>query len=256
MLARYVNTTNDQSILERALPLAVVSPLCPINKVLTLLRAQKELEWWKNNRTTSVVSPFTNCTYSMAQYAVNNTAPRPESYLTGSFDFFVQFCNSVSTNNIILLTDYQTAQAPGLNLSSSQLADLYAELASGAESGMSSLHGRESLRSHKGWDYCSRFLKSPAPGNDDLTTLVIRETIPVDLNSILCESVMFGRGMSCSLKTAHPDKNHILLAGLYGSSNATAVNSHLSEAATIREGILNLFWNSTKVCPQDSILGV
>ncbi|KAJ3829344.1 trehalase [Lentinula raphanica] len=177
MLSRYVTVTNDQSILERALPLA-----------------EKELAWWQNNRTVNVTSPYTNQTYAMAHYAVNNTAPRPESYLT----------------------DYETAHGSGLNLSTSELSDLYAELASGAETG---------------WDYCSRFLKSPAPGNGDLTTLVVRETIPVDLNSILY-------------------KNHILLANLYGS-NSSAANSHLSQAASIREGILDLFWNSTKLAFYD-----
>ncbi|KAE9396136.1 glycoside hydrolase [Gymnopus androsaceus JB14] len=148
MLSRYINATNDLSILERALPLA-----------------EKELAWWQNNRTLSVVSPFTNRTYSIAHYAANNTAPRPESYLT---------C-------------YQMAHAPRLNLSTSQLTDLYAELASGAETGT--------------------FLASPAPGNDDLTTLV----------------------------------NHIILADLYGSSNTTAANAHPTQAASIREGILDLF---------------
>lgn len=42
------------------------------------------------------------------------------------------------------------------------------------------------------------------------------------------------------------DKNHILLAQLYGS-NKTAVARHQAAAATLREGILDLFWNSTKV---------
>ncbi|KAJ3998822.1 glycoside hydrolase family 37 protein [Lentinula boryana] len=177
MLSRYVTVTNDQSILERALPLA-----------------EKELQWWQNNRTVNVTSPYTNNTYAMARYAVNNTAPRPESYLT----------------------DYETAHGSGLNLSTSELSDLYAELASGAETG---------------WDYCSRYLTSPAPGNGNLTTLVVRETIPIDLNSILY-------------------KNHILLAALYGS-NSTAANSHLGQAASIREGILDLFWNSTKLAFYD-----
>ncbi|KIK69866.1 glycoside hydrolase family 37 protein [Collybiopsis luxurians FD-317 M1] len=178
MLSRYVTVTNDQSILERALPLA-----------------EAELQWWKNNRTINVTSPFTNHTYAMARYAANNTAPRPESYLT----------------------DYLTAHGSGLDLSDSQLADLYAELASGAETG---------------WDYSSRWLESPAAGNSDLTTLSVRETIPVDLNSILY-------------------RNHLLLADLYGSSNSTAANSHRSEAESIREGILDLFWNPTKMAFYD-----
>ena len=66
MLDAYVSTTNDTSILDRALPLA-----------------EKELAWWNTNRTSAIASPFTNKTYSLARYAVTNTAPRPESYLTG-----------------------------------------------------------------------------------------------------------------------------------------------------------------------------
>lgn len=68
MLDAYVAATNDTSILDRALPLA-----------------EKELAWWNTNRTSPVTSPYTNKTYSLARYAVNNTAPRPESYLTGSY---------------------------------------------------------------------------------------------------------------------------------------------------------------------------
>ena len=94
MLDRYINATNDTSILERALPLA-----------------ELELEWWSTNRSISVTSSYTSQTYSMFHYAVNNSAPRPESYLE----------------------DYQTAT--GVNLTEQQRSDLYAELASGAESG-------------------------------------------------------------------------------------------------------------------------
>ena len=66
MLYDYVTTTNDIAILSRALPLA-----------------EAELQWWATNRTVQVTSPFTNQTYAMARYAVTNSAPRPESYLTG-----------------------------------------------------------------------------------------------------------------------------------------------------------------------------
>ena len=66
MLGDYVEATNDTSILARALPLA-----------------EKELVWWATNRTSTIRSPFTNQTYSMARYSVTNSAPRPESYLQG-----------------------------------------------------------------------------------------------------------------------------------------------------------------------------
>lgn len=94
MLDKYIKATNDTSILERALPLA-----------------ELELDWWSTKRTISVTSSYTSQTYNMSHYAVNNSAPRPESYLE----------------------DYQTAT--GVNLTEQQRSDLYAELATGAESG-------------------------------------------------------------------------------------------------------------------------
>ncbi|EGN97904.1 glycoside hydrolase family 37 protein [Serpula lacrymans var. lacrymans S7.3] len=180
MLYDYVTATNDSSILERALPLAEV-----------------ELTWWQNNRTSEVTSPFTGQTYAMARYAVTNTAPRPESYLT----------------------DYLTANDPTLTtpLTEEQRADLYGELASGAETG---------------WDYTARFESIPALGNPGLRSLNVSNNIPVCLNSILY-------------------KAHILLADLYGSSNASAAATHLQVAAGIRAGILDLFWNSTKLAFYD-----
>lgn len=66
MLSDYVAASNDTSVLDRGLPLA-----------------EAEFKWWAENRSINVTSPFTNKTYTMARYAVNNTAPRPESYLTG-----------------------------------------------------------------------------------------------------------------------------------------------------------------------------
>lgn len=120
MLYNYVTTTNDTSILTRALPLAEVRqslnppispfslhislfplshhptafpslpPLPPLS-MFSLTRAdgsQNELSWWRNNRTIEVRSSYTNQTYDMARYAVTNSAPRPESYLTGAFRSF------------------------------------------------------------------------------------------------------------------------------------------------------------------------
>ena len=63
---------------------------------------------------------------------------------------------------------------PAANLSASQQSDLYAELATGAESG---------------WDYSSRWLRDPTAAvfddNLPLRSLNLRNTVPVDLNSIL-----------------------------------------------------------------------
>ncbi len=69
--------------------------------------------------------------------------------------------------------DYITANTPDLPaLNESQRANLYAELASGAETG---------------WDYTARWLREPnAHGDAGLRTLNVRGTIAIDLNSILC----------------------------------------------------------------------
>ncbi|KAG2140240.1 glycoside hydrolase family 37 protein [Suillus bovinus] len=180
MVYDYVNVTGDTSILQRALPLA-----------------EAELAWWANNRTIEVKSPYTNQTYMMAHYAVNNSAPRPESYLT----------------------DYLTVHDPTLStpLTDNQAAELYSELASGAETG---------------WDYSSRFEAIPQLGNPGLRSLNVKNNIPICLNSILY-------------------KARLLLAELYGTSNATASNNHLQVAAGIRAGILDLLWDPSKLAFYD-----
>lgn len=61
MVNSYVLVTGNTTILDRALPIL-----------------EAELEWWRTNRTISVTSPYTNKTHSVAHYAVNNSAPRPE----------------------------------------------------------------------------------------------------------------------------------------------------------------------------------
>ncbi|KAF5315219.1 hypothetical protein D9619_007257 [Psilocybe cf. subviscida] len=182
MLARYVDASGDKSILQRALPLA-----------------EKELAWWSANRSLNVTSPFSNTSHTVYHYAVNNTAPRPESYLT----------------------DYTTANGPTVNpaLNDTQKAELYAELASGAESG---------------WDYTFRWF-SAANVDKGLLALNVRNTVGVDLNSILY-------------------KNHVLMASLYGSANASAVSRHNAAAESLREAILDLFWDSQKVAFYDFIL--
>jgi len=77
---------------------------------------QVELAWWHTNRTLNVTSSYTNQTYEVARYAVVNTAPRPEGYLE----------------------DYLAANGADIEVpyNDTQKADLYAELASGAESGL------------------------------------------------------------------------------------------------------------------------
>jgi alpha,alpha-trehalase len=125
---------------------------CFVGLALLTKIPQAELAWWSNNRTIQVTSPYTGQTYSMAHYAVNNSAPRPESYID----------------------DYMTVHDPTLStpLTDSQAAELYGELASGAETG---------------WDYSSRFQLVPQLGNPGLRTLNVKNNVPICLNSILCE---------------------------------------------------------------------
>ncbi|KAF5346662.1 hypothetical protein D9758_013212 [Tetrapyrgos nigripes] len=265
MLYRYVTVSGDTTILERALPLA-----------------EKELTWWQTNRSVNVTltSNFSSSsnttslnastTHHLYHYSVNNSAPRPESYLT----------------------DYHTANPPVLLPNGSAATDgsvqvildeegrsaLYAELASGAETG---------------WDYTARWVKglsdrvvevgvssnassTPILGNTSISSntttttttveqvagvqvsygpqnanwtlrdLAIRDTIPVDLNSILY-------------------KNHVLLAELYnisfvncsspspekGAAVAKAAARHLKAADALKEGILSVFWNPQKLAFYD-----
>ncbi|KAL5519820.1 hypothetical protein ACEPAG_1480 [Sanghuangporus baumii] len=187
MVSDYVAASNDTSILARALPLA-----------------ELELAWWHTNRTVNVTSPYTNQTYEVYRYAANNSAPRPESYLT----------------------DYETANGPDIPtpLDEFQRSDLYAELASGAETG---------------WDYTARWTKDPfAGGTNDtnplLRTLNVRGTVPACLNSILY-------------------KAHLLLADLYklssSSQNTDAREravTHTAAAGELRSAILDLLWDSSK----------
>jgi alpha,alpha-trehalase len=184
MLASYVAASNDTAILKRALPLA-----------------EKEMKWWQDNRTVKVKSPFTNQTHSMARYAVTNSAPRPESYLT----------------------DYNTANDPELPpLSEDERAELYSQLATGAESG---------------WDYTARWFSNltNVAGNAGLRTLNVKNTVPVCLNSILY-------------------KAHMNLASFYttgSSKNNSMATSHKKTASSLKAGILDLFWDSEKLAFYD-----
>ena len=182
MLSSYVAATGDRSILQRGLPLA-----------------EKELQWWVTNRSVNVTSSFSQKTHLMYRYNVNNTAPRPESYLT----------------------DYTTANVPA-DLNDTQKGALYAELASGAESG---------------WDYTARWLSDPSSvGKQGLRTLNVRNTIAVDLNSLLYRS-------------------HLILAGFYKGTNDAAATRHTAAAEALRAGILDLCWDGSKLAFYDYNLG-
>jgi alpha,alpha-trehalase len=135
MVAAYVRATGNVTVLERGLPLL-----------------HQELEWFQTNRTLLVTSPYSNVTHRVARWAVNNTAPRPEGYIE----------------------DYEAANKADPPLNASQRADLYAELASGAESG---------------WDYTGRWAKELILNKTDnlpiLRTLNVRGIVPVDLTALL-----------------------------------------------------------------------
>ncbi|TXT14109.1 uncharacterized protein COLE_00302 [Cutaneotrichosporon oleaginosum] len=141
MVHAYVTQTGNTSVLERALPLL-----------------DAELQWWEVNRTTTVVSPWTNKTHTVAHYAVNNSAPRPEGFVEDHDAAF------------------GTPDHPQ-NLTEQQRSDLYAELASGAESG---------------WDYTSRWCREPLLNETDnnvvLRTLNVRGIIPVDLTALMASN--------------------------------------------------------------------
>lgn len=182
----------------------------PWLKILSCGRFQTELEWWRANRSISVTSPYTSQNHTVYRYDVSiNTAPRPEGYIE----------------------DFNTAFGAEPALNESQRSDLYAELATGAESG---------------WDYSSRWCKEPLLNVTDnlpaLRTLNARAIIPVDLNALL-----YG--------------DHVLLADLYerymaemngSADNATMSNltskvtQHRMIANETREAIIDLHWDADK----------
>ncbi|KAG6889631.1 hypothetical protein C0992_004522 [Termitomyces sp. T32_za158] len=167
MLSHYVTASGDHTILRRALPLA-----------------EKELKWWDDNRSLQVQSA-SNVTHKVYRYFVNNSAPRPESYLA----------------------DYTTANVPN-TLNDTQKADLYAELASGAETG---------------WDFTVRWFAPTGDGsNGGLRNLNVRNTIPIDLNSILCED-----------------------------NDNEAASSHRESAAALHAAVLDLLWDPMKLAFYD-----
>ncbi|EGG03595.1 family 37 glycoside hydrolase [Melampsora larici-populina 98AG31] len=145
MLHLYVTTTNDISLLPRALPLV-----------------EKEISWWHENRLESVNSPFTSRKHDVYQYRVKNSAPRPEGY---HIDFEVVW------GEIKNPTDY----LPSRNLSSNDRDLLYSQLASGAESGLDYSGSR--------WakvPTADTVINAPI-----LRTLNIVNILPIDLNSIM-----------------------------------------------------------------------
>ncbi|TGJ88171.1 hypothetical protein E0Z10_g557 [Xylaria hypoxylon] len=145
MVKTYVDYTNDTSILDRALPLLI-----------------KEHNFWMTNRTVQVEA--NGSTYYLAHYAVQNSEPRPESYRE---DWVTANNNSYYAGSGIIYPETNS-------LNESEKAALYANLASGAESG---------------WDYSSRWIANPSDAVNDvyfpLRSLNTVNVIGVDVNSIL-----------------------------------------------------------------------
>ncbi|KAI0009128.1 glycoside hydrolase family 37 protein [Xylariaceae sp. FL0662B] len=150
MVKTYVDFTNDTSILARALPLLI-----------------KEHSFWIKNRTVDI--PSGSHTYSLARYGVQNTEPRPESYRE---DYITATNKSYYANSGIIYPEVKPLNDP-------EKVVLYANLASGAESG---------------WDYSSRWISSPSDAANDvyfpLRSLNTANIIGVDLNSILYANEM------------------------------------------------------------------
>lgn len=191
MLHLYVTTTNDTSLLHRALPLV-----------------EKELSWWHENRLESVSSPFTSRKHDVYQYRVNNSAPRPEGY---HIDFEVVWGEIKNPTNY----------SPSQNLSSDARDLLYAQLASGAESGL---------------DYSgSRWAKVPTANtvvnSPILRTLNIVNILPVDLNSIMY-------------------KNFVALSELYQrdpDQSNEKVQYWSGRAKDLKEAIIDLCWDEKRL---------
>ncbi|PNP38355.1 hypothetical protein TGAMA5MH_09713 [Trichoderma gamsii] len=187
MVKTYIEHTNDTSILRRALPLLV-----------------REHDFWINNRTVSVT--VANKTYTLQQYAVQNTQPRPESFLE----------DYVTANNRSYFATSGIIYPANKPLNSTQVAGLYANLATGAESGN---------------DYTSRWLANPSDAINDvyfpLRSLNNKDIVPVDLNAIL-----YG--------------NELTISQFYNQTgNFTAARNWAERAANRSTAIQAVFWNET-----------
>ncbi|KAF2442719.1 glycoside hydrolase family 37 protein [Karstenula rhodostoma CBS 690.94] len=145
MVRIYVEYTQNYTLLEHALPLL-----------------EKEYEFWVNNRTVTLERAGRN--YSLNHYAVSNTQPRPESF----------YEDYVTANNASYYNEEGQIFNASKALTDEQKAQLYANLASGAESG---------------WDYSARWIANPVDSvtqtSFPLRSLNTVNILPVDLNSIL-----------------------------------------------------------------------
>ncbi|KAF4123041.1 alpha,alpha-trehalase [Geosmithia morbida] len=187
MVRVYVEHTKDTTILERALPLLV-----------------REHEFFMTNRTVDV--KIDGRTYKLNRYAVENNQPRPESYRE---DYETARNSSYYSDSGIIYPEDRT-------LTDDEVKELYANLASGAESG---------------WDYTSRWIATPEDAVNDvyfpLRSLNTKEIIPVDLNSIL-----YG--------------NELEISRFYNETgNSTGAEYWGKLAANRSEAMHTVLWNQT-----------
>jgi alpha,alpha-trehalase len=185
MIRIYIEQTGNSTILQRALPLL-----------------EKEYQFWTQNRTVEIQRGGQN--YSLNHYAVSNTQPRPESFRE---DY--QTVNNASYYNAA--GQIFNATSP---LNETQKAQLYSNLATGAESG---------------FDYTARWIANPADAINDnyfpLRSLNIVNTLPVDLNAILYH-------------------NEITIAEFHRlEGNFTAAAEWSNRAAKRQDAMTAIFWD-------------
>ncbi|ROT34791.1 periplasmic trehalase [Sodiomyces alkalinus F11] len=187
MVRLYVEQTNETDLLDRALPLLI-----------------KEHEWWTVNRTVHVTKG--DRTYQLNLYNVSNTQPRPESYYE---DFVTASNESYHAKSGIIYPET-------FKLNDTEKAIVYANLASGAESG---------------WDYTTRWLAHPSDAVRDvyfpLRSLNIINTVPVELNSILYWNEL------------------TISQFLNKTGNEGEAETWAERAANRSEAMYDLMWNST-----------
>ncbi|OTB10135.1 glycoside hydrolase family 37 protein [Daldinia sp. EC12] len=185
MVKTYIDYTNDTSLLERALPLLI-----------------KEHNFWIENRTLAITSG--DETFHLAHYGVQNTEPRPESYRE----------DYITANNRSYYAASGIIYPESRPLNESEKAELYSNLASGAESG---------------WDYNTRFIANPSDAARDvyfpLRSLNTNNIVAVDLNSILYA-------------------NEIVIAGYLEKSGNNTLAAEFEQLAKNRsEAMYALMWN-------------
>ncbi|KAK4231814.1 glycoside hydrolase [Podospora fimiseda] len=188
MVRAYVEYTNDTDILERAVPLLI-----------------KEHEFWTNNRSITATGPDGK-NYTLNRYAVLNNQPRPESYRE----------DYITANNASYHAESGIIYPVKTPLNETEIATLYSNLASGAESG---------------WDYTARWLRTPLDAAEDiyfpLRSLNVLETIPVELNSILYQ-------------------NEITISNFLAAQNNKTEAERFAKLAKQRsEAMFALMWNET-----------